>query len=95
MHRVRRGPGATGVPRRSERSACWAARPRRFLGRVCPLAFDSQISIYPSISVDGIYTCCERLVKVGELTEPLTDVTSRSGGRWPDDRPRPGSRRYV
>jgi hypothetical protein len=44
---------------------------------VCPLVFDSHISIDPSISVDGVYTCCERLVKVGELTEPLSEVTPR------------------
>lgn len=58
-------------------AALRAAYDPEFLARVCPLVFDSQISIYPAIAVDGIYTCCERLVKVGELSEPLSEVTPR------------------
>lgn len=58
-------------------AALRAAYDDEFLARVCPLVFDSGISIYPSIAIDGVYTCCERLVKVGELDEPLAEVTSR------------------
>jgi pyruvate-formate lyase-activating enzyme len=50
---------------------------REFLERVCPVVFDSHISIYPAVAVDGVYTCCERLVKVGELSDPLAEVTAR------------------
>lgn len=53
-----------------------------FLARTCPDALAAEtgpppISIYPSVAVDGIYTCCERIVKIGEVTDPLEAIMSR------------------
>ncbi len=53
-----------------------------FLSRVCPDVFAAEngpppILIYPAVAVDGIYTCCERIVKIGELGEDLAQVKAR------------------
>jgi MoaA/NifB/PqqE/SkfB family radical SAM enzyme len=53
-----------------------------FLSRVCPDVFSVEngpppIAIYPAVAVDGIYTCCERIVKIGELGEDLAQVIAR------------------
>lgn len=53
-----------------------------FLARVFPEALDAEtevpaITIYPAVGVDGVYTCCERIVKVGALTEDMSDILPR------------------
>lgn len=53
-----------------------------FLARVFPAALvpeteAPEISIYPALAVDGVYTCCERIVKVGALTEDLAAILPR------------------
>lgn len=59
-----------------------ARYPTEFLARVLPEALAAEtevpeISIYPAIGVDGVYTCCERIMKVGALTEDLADILPR------------------